>query len=72
MAVDPSKFHCVGIEINANDIRAASGGFVHGLVTAAHIGRTVHVWDVTIKDDDAQLVCTSRVTLAVLDRPCSY
>ena len=72
MAVDPEKFHCVGIEINANHVRAASGGYVHGNATPAHIGRTLHVWDVSIKDDDGRLVCASRVTLAILDRPSGY
>jgi 1,4-dihydroxy-2-naphthoyl-CoA hydrolase len=72
MAVDPAKFHCVGIEINANHVRAAASGFVYGQARPAHLGRTLHVWEVSIKDETERLVCTSRVTLAVLDKPNAY
>lgn len=59
----------VGLEINANHIRAARGGYVHGTVTALHVGSSTHVWDIKIRDDEGRLVCVSRLTVAVLDRP---
>ncbi|MFQ3581790.1 MAG: hotdog fold thioesterase [Chloracidobacterium sp.] len=66
--VSPERM-IVGLEINANHIRAARDGYVHGTVTALHIGSSTHVWDIKIRDDDGRLVCVSRLTIAVLNRP---
>jgi uncharacterized protein (TIGR00369 family) len=72
LAVDPERFHVLGQEINANHIRPASTGWVHGTASPVHVGRRAHVWEVRITDDDGALVCISRCTLAVLNAPNSY
>src|SRR5206468_8745282 len=58
--VDRQEFAAVGLEINANHIRAKRDGYVTATATPAHIGRTTHVWDVRIVDEENRLVCTSR------------
>ncbi|HVT85982.1 MAG TPA: hotdog fold thioesterase [Chitinophagaceae bacterium] len=68
MVLDHSKFYCVGIEINANHIRSAREGYVTGIAKPLHIGSTTHVWDIRIYDDKENLVCVSRLTVAVLQR----
>jgi len=68
MAVDHSKYYCVGLEINANHIRGAREGFVTGIATPLHLGGTTHVWDVKIYDENEKLVCVSRLTVAILAR----
>lgn len=70
--VDPSKFHCVGQEINANHVRAVVEGWVYGVARPAHLGRNTHVWEVRITNEDGKLVCISRVTMAVLATPNRY
>ncbi len=70
--VDPAKFHCVGQEINANHVRAAADGWVHGIARPAHLGRSSHVWEIRISDEDDRLVCISRVTMAILATPNRY
>ncbi|ARN19638.1 hotdog fold thioesterase [Piscinibacter gummiphilus] len=72
LTVDPAQFHCVGLEINANHVRAVKSGHVHGLATPAHLGGKSQVWDVRITDDEGKAVCVSRVTLAVLSVPNAY
>ena len=67
--VDPSKFHCVGQEINANHIRAVAEGWVYGVAKPVHLGRSSHVWEVRITSEEGKLVCISRVTMAVLAAP---
>ncbi len=57
----------VGVEINGNHVRQAREGLVTGCARPVHLGGRIHVWQVDIKDDDELLVCTGRVTLAVLD-----
>ena len=71
-AVDRSKHHCVGIEINANHLRPASSGFVIGIARPIQLGKSLHVWEVRISDDKDKLVCVSRVTMAVLNVAMQY
>ncbi|PKF62555.1 thioesterase [Psychromonas sp. psych-6C06] len=68
LAVAENKV-CVGLEVNANHLRSEKSGIVTGRATAIRLGRTVQVWQIDIKNEKQQLVCTSRLTLAVIDRP---
>ncbi len=64
--LDPSKFICVGLEINANHLRAVKDGIVIATAKALHLGSTTHVWDIKIHDERERLVCVSRLTVAIL------
>ncbi|MEM9846903.1 MAG: hotdog fold thioesterase [Bacteroidota bacterium] len=57
----------VGVEINANHLRAARDGFVFGTARPIRIGRNLQVWNIEIKDEQERLTCVSRITLAVVD-----
>lgn len=61
----------VGLEVNANHVRAARSGWVYGTARPQHLGRSTQLWEIRIEDEDARLVCISRLTLAVIDRPDS-
>jgi 1,4-dihydroxy-2-naphthoyl-CoA hydrolase len=63
---DPAKQQAVGLEINANHLRAARSGFVIGTVTAVHIGRKTHVWSILIKDEAGKSICSSRITVMII------
>lgn len=67
--VDPDKFRAVGLEINANHIRAKTEGTVKGTATPIHIGRSTHVWSVQIVDESGRLICLSRCTVAIVPAP---
>lgn len=56
----------VGLDINANHVRAATHGLVTGTARPLHLGRSTQVWEVRITDEHARLVCISRLTLAVI------
>ena len=58
----------VGLEINANHVRAVTAGEVTGTARALHVGRTTQLWEIRIEDAQARLVCVSRLTLAVVPR----
>jgi 1,4-dihydroxy-2-naphthoyl-CoA hydrolase len=58
----------VGLEINANHVRAMRSGQVTGRARALHLGGTTQVWEIKINNDQDRLVCISRITMAVLDR----
>ncbi|MFN4284343.1 MAG: hotdog fold thioesterase [Lacibacter sp.] len=69
LVVDPEKFICVGLEINANHVRSARQGVVTGTCTPIHLGASTHVWDIRIHDEREKLICVSRLTVAVLKKP---
>ncbi|MEL0629209.1 hotdog fold thioesterase [Psychromonas aquatilis] len=60
---------CVGLEVNANHIRPIKKGHVTGTATAVHIGYSTQIWQIEICNERQQLVCTSRLTVAVIDKP---
>jgi 1,4-dihydroxy-2-naphthoyl-CoA hydrolase len=67
LAIDRERRRPVGLEINANHVRAVRDGAVHGVARPLHVGGTTHVWDVRIADGDERLVCVARLTVALLD-----
>lgn len=69
MNVDQANEIVVGIEINANHLRAVRDGEVTATATPLHVGRRTQVWDVRIADGSGRAVCVSRCTLAVVPRP---
>lgn len=66
--VEREEFLAVGLEINANHLRAKADGVVTATATPIHIGRTTQVWDVRIVDEHDRPVCVSRCTLAIRPR----
>jgi 1,4-dihydroxy-2-naphthoyl-CoA hydrolase len=66
LTIDPEKFICVGLDINANHVRGVRKGLVTGTASPIHIGATTQVWEIKIHDDNERLVCISRLTVAVL------
>jgi len=68
LCLDPDRFYCVGVEINANHLRAMREGMVIGVATPIHLGRSTHVWEVRIRDEQDRPVCVSRMTMAVLEK----
>jgi 1,4-dihydroxy-2-naphthoyl-CoA hydrolase len=67
--VDSAKKMVFGLEINANHVRSRRDGIVTGEATVLYKGRTNMVWDIKIRDDEEKLLCVSRCTVAIVDRP---
>lgn len=66
LLLNPSTHYAVGLEINANHIKSAKSGVVTGRCTAIHVGKGTQVWQIEIKNNEDQLVCISRITMAIL------
>ncbi len=64
--IDTSRFYCVGLDINANHLRAVRSGRVTAVARAVHLGRTTHVWDIRLQDDAGNQTCISRLTMAIV------
>ena len=67
MCVDVTQHKCVGLDINANHIKAVKQpSMVKGIGKALHIGRKTHVWEIKIYNETDELVCVSRLTVAII------
>ena len=66
LCVDSATEAVVGLEINANHLRAIREGTVTGTARALHVGRSTHVWEIRIENEAGKPVCISRITLAVV------
>jgi len=67
LTVDPTRNHCVGMEINANHLRPVSSGYVYATAKPIHLGKKSQVWSIEIVDEKGKFVCISRITMAVVD-----
>lgn len=68
LIIDPEKYAGVGLDINANHVRSASEGMLTATCSALHIGKTTHVWDIKMHDDNQKLICISRLTVAIIEK----
>ena len=66
--IDIEKFYCVGLEINANHIRAVRSGLITGIARPIHLGRSTQVWTIDLYNDEGQQTCVSRMTASVISR----
>jgi len=65
--IDTKYQRAVGLEINANHIRSKSSGMVHAIGLPIHVGRRTIIWDIRIYDEDENLICVSRCTMAIIE-----
>lgn len=67
-AIDNGSQLCVGLSINTSHIRSIREGLVTGIATPLHIGRSTQVWNIDITNEKEQLISSTRLTMAVLNR----
>ena len=67
LCCDP-EYYAVGLDINANHVRAVAKGVVTGTARPLHVGRSTQVWEIRIEDEAGKLVCISRLTMAVVPK----
>lgn len=68
MIVNPEMFIGVGIEINANHIKAVTKGTVTGICKPIHVKGMNHIWEIKIYNDAGELTCISRFTCTIISK----
>ena len=68
MQIDYNNQSVVGIEINASHLKSIKKGWVYGRAQPLRVGKTIQVWDISITDKGDNLICVSRLTLAVIKK----
>jgi uncharacterized protein (TIGR00369 family) len=66
--IDSARQMAFGLEINASHLRSKREGVLTGTAIPVRLGRTTHVWDVRITDEEEKLICISRCTIAIVNR----
>ena len=68
MSVDLEKFSVKGIEISANHLKSVEEGIVTGTARIVHKGRTTHLWEIKVTDEQDNLVSICKLTNIVLPK----
>lgn len=67
-AVDLENYYCVGLEINANHIKAVTKGIISAITKPIHIGKTTQIWEIELRNSEQEITCISRMTAYVIKR----
>ena len=57
-----------GIELNISHLKSVKEGFVYGIAKSIHKGKTIHLWEIKILDDEKHLISICKLTNIVLDK----
>ncbi|MFM9989023.1 PaaI family thioesterase [Flavobacterium sp.] len=66
--VNPELSEIRGIEISANHLKAKREGIVTGTARIVHKGRSIHLWEIKITDENDKLISLCKLTNMVLPK----
>ena len=55
----------VGVELNINHLKSKRHGWVKGIAKILHNGKSTHVWDIQIVDEEGSIIAVSRLTVMI-------
>ncbi|MDZ4756751.1 MAG: hotdog fold thioesterase [Bacteroidota bacterium] len=67
LCLDREKYVALGLDINGNHLKSVKGGYVYAIATPFHLGKSTHVWQIRIEDEEGNLACICRLTMAVVE-----
>jgi len=68
LQLDLSKQFAVGMALDINHLKSARDGHVIARAQAIHLGRSTHLWDIRVRDEQDRTIAVSRLSMMVLDR----
>ena len=66
--VDIEKFEVRGIEISANHVKAKREGTVYGTAKLVHQGKSIHIWEIRITDENDNLISLCKLSNMVIPK----
>lgn len=66
--IDASKYKVKGLEISANHLKSKSEGEVFATARPIHKGRTTHLWEIRVEDEEGVLISLCKLTTIVLEK----
>lgn len=68
LCIDLDTQAVVGLEITANHIKGVKSGFVFAKGTIIHCGKSTHLWQVNLKNEHGDLICTGKLTVMIINK----
>ncbi|WP_162126088.1 PaaI family thioesterase [Flavobacterium phycosphaerae] len=66
--INPEKQEARGIEISANHLRSKREGMVYCTAKIIHQGRSLHLWEIKITDENDKIISLCKLTNMILPR----
>jgi uncharacterized protein (TIGR00369 family) len=66
--INSEKQEVRGIELSANHLRAKREGEIFGTARIIHQGRSIHLWEIKITDEEGKLISLCKLTNMILPR----
>lgn len=66
--INPEKQEARGIEISANHLKSKREGTVFCTAKIVHQGRSIHLWEIKITDEEGKLISLCKMTNMILPR----
>lgn len=57
-----------GIDLSINHLKSKREGFVFGTARPIHRGRTTHLWEIKVVDEEGNLISLCKLTNIILDK----
>ncbi len=71
LSIDSEKKMVRGLEISANHLRGIKDGWVTATARPLHKGRTTHLWEIRVEDEEQQLISLCKLSTIILDKKSS-
>lgn len=68
MFINTDKQEVRGIEISANHLKSKREGIVYCTARIIHQGRSIHLWEIKITDENDKLISLCKLTNMILPR----
>lgn len=68
MFINPEKQEVRGIEISANHLKSKREGNVTATAKIIHKGRSLHLWEIKVVDEEGNLISLCKLTNMILPR----
>ncbi len=68
MFINPEVQEVRGIEISANHLKSKRNGMVYGTARIVHQGRSLHLWEIRVEDENGALISLCKLTNMILPR----
>jgi uncharacterized protein (TIGR00369 family) len=64
-----TKTHIIkGIELSINHLKSKKEGIVYGIAKPIHKGKTTHLWEIRIVDEEDNLISICKLTNIILEK----
>lgn len=68
ISIDDNKYHVFGLEVSANHIKSKREGYVKGTAKIRHKGKTTHLVNIEIVDEQENLISIIKMTNIVVPK----